>query len=189
MAELLQAFGLSSPAGLNAYLALLIAGLAARVGMITFAEPYQYYLTNVWVLGVLAILLAIEILVDKIPAVDHLNDSLSTFIRPVAGAILFAAADPQIVAGMHPVFSLLLGLVAAGSFHAMKVATRPVVNVTTGGVATPLVSLAEDIFAGTTVFLAIAMPVLAIIFLVLMLVLWAVTFLALRRLWQSLRST
>src|SRR3989304_10326337 len=64
VAELLQAFGLSSPAGLNAYLALLIAGVAARVGMLTFAEPYQYYLTNVWVLGALAVLLAIEVLVD-----------------------------------------------------------------------------------------------------------------------------
>jgi len=189
VAELIQAFGLSGPAGLNAYLALLIAGLAARVGMITFAEPYQYYLTNVWVLGALAILLAIEILVDKIPAVDHFNDSLSTFIRPAAGAILFAAADPHVVADLHPIFSLLVGLLAAGSFHAMKVVTRPVVNVTTGGIGTPVVSLAEDIFAGTTVFLAITLPVLALVFLVLMLLLWAVTFLALRRLWQHLRST
>ena len=43
-------------------------------------------------LGVLVVLLAIEMTVDKIPAADTANDIIQTVVRPAAGAILFAAS-------------------------------------------------------------------------------------------------
>ena len=83
------AFGLSGSAGLNAYIPLLIVALAGRFPasdpLIKLNSPYDL-LSSWWVIGLLVVLLAIEMLVDKIPAVDTLNDGIQTFVRPVAGA-------------------------------------------------------------------------------------------------------
>ena len=123
MIEILSAFGLSAATGLNAYLPLLIVGLFSRfTDWITLKAPWNT-LENTWVLLVLAILLVIEMTVDKIPAVDTLNDVIQTFIRPAAGAILFASGSNWI-SEISPVAAMICGLVVAGkrarrkSFHA-----------------------------------------------------------------------
>jgi len=85
------AFGLSVSAGLNAYVPLLIVALIARfTDWIELASPWDI-LSSGWVIGVIVLLGVIEFFVDKIPAVNHINDAVQTFIRPVAGAVLFAA--------------------------------------------------------------------------------------------------
>lgn len=158
--NILTAFGLSASAGLNAYLTLLLVALIARfTDLITLNPPFDL-LTNEWVIIVLGVLLAIEILVDKIPAVDTLNDLIGTFVRPVAGAILFAASS-NVIADVNPVLALICGLILAGGVHAVKATARPVVTATTGGIANPLISLAEDVVAATTTLLAILVPLLA----------------------------
>ncbi len=74
MIEVLAAFGLSAATGLNAYLPLLIVGLLARfTDLITLNAPWNT-LENPWVLGVLFVLLVIETVADKVPAVDSIND-------------------------------------------------------------------------------------------------------------------
>src|SRR5690242_2203750 len=93
--SIIAGFGLAAPAGLNAWLPLLITGLAGRFGFIKLTQPFDM-LTNTWVLLVLVILLTIEIFADKIPAVDSINDIIHTFIRPVAGGILFAAQSGMV---------------------------------------------------------------------------------------------
>src|SRR6476646_8854300 len=91
LTHILAGFGLAGAAGLNAWLPLLIVGLTARfTNVITLHEPYSL-LSNGWVLLALLILLGIEVFADKIPAIDSINDAIHTFIRPAAGAILFAA--------------------------------------------------------------------------------------------------
>ena len=88
----LAAFGLSASAGLNAYVPLLIVALIARfTDWIELASPWDN-LSNWWVIGVIVFLGVIEFFADKVPAVNHINDAVQTFIRPVAGAILFAAS-------------------------------------------------------------------------------------------------
>src|SRR4051812_23927824 len=109
----LSGFGLAAPAGLNAWLPLLIVGLAARFKFITLTQPYNV-LSNTLVLVVLAVLLLIEVFADKIPAVDSINDIIHTFIRPVAGGILFGAQSGMI-GGLDPGVSFVLGALAAGS--------------------------------------------------------------------------
>ena len=82
MIDMLSAFGLSAATGLNAYLPLLIVGLLARfTDLVTLKAPWDT-LENPWVLGVLAVLLVIEMTVDKIPAVDSVNDVIQTVVRP-----------------------------------------------------------------------------------------------------------
>ncbi|MFQ5410235.1 MAG: DUF4126 domain-containing protein [Anaerolineales bacterium] len=167
------AFGLSSSAGLNAYLPLLIVGLAARfTNLLELGEPYDL-LANWWVLGAVTILLAIEFFADKVPAVNHVNDIVQTFVRPAAGAILFAAST-NVVTSINPVFAMMLGLVVAGTIHAAKSALlRPAVTAVTGGVGNPVVSVIEDIVAAIVSFLAIVVPVI-IAALVIVVTAWIV---------------
>lgn len=162
LTQLLAGFGLAGAAGLNAWLPLLIVGLAARfTTLITLHEPYNL-LSEPLVLVILALLLGVEIFADKIPAVDSINDVIHTLIRPTAGAILFAA-NANAVSDMNPVLALVLGLLAAGSVHAVKATTRPVITATTGGLLNPLVSILEDGVAALVTILALIAPILAIL--------------------------
>jgi hypothetical protein len=169
---LATAFGLSTAAGLNAYIPLLVVALLARLTpLITLSEPYDA-LSNWWVIGTLTVLLIVEILVDKIPAVDTINDIIHTFIRPAAGAILFAATTNTI--GVHPVLAAILGVILAGGVHAVKAGGRPVVAATTAGLGDPIVSTIEDIISLVTSVLAIIAPyvVLALILISVSLFAW-----------------
>ncbi|MFN2254801.1 MAG: DUF4126 domain-containing protein [Candidatus Promineifilaceae bacterium] len=157
------AFGLSGSAGLNAYIPLLVVALAGRFPagdpLIKLSSPYDL-LSSWWVIGLLVILLVIEMTVDKIPAVDTLNDGIQTFIRPVAGAILFAGSTSAIN-DMSPILAILAGVLVAGGVHTTKGLVRPVVTASTAGTGNWAVSLTEDIIAAGMSLLAIFIPVLA----------------------------
>ena len=172
MIGIFAAFGLSAATGLNAYLPLLIVGLLARfTDLVTLGAPWNT-LENPWVLGVLFILLVIETIADKVPAVDSANDIIQTFVRPAAGAILFAASG-NVISEMSPALAMICGILAAGSIHALKATARPVITATTAGVANPLVSVAEDVLSGATTLVAILIPALAALFVLVMVVLIA----------------
>jgi uncharacterized membrane protein len=166
------AFGLSASAGLNAYIPLLVVGVIAHyTDWITLSEPWDL-LANPWVLIVLGILVIIEMLADKVPAVNHINDAIQTFVRPAAGAIAFAASA-NVITDISPVLALICGLLVAGSVHAVKsVAVRPVVTATTGGAGNVPVSIAEDVFSTVMSILAIVVPILVVIILIVMIVLF-----------------
>lgn len=168
------AFGLSASAGLNAYLPLLVVALVARfTNLLTLNEPWDV-LTSGWVIGVLVVLLLIEMTVDKIPAIDTLNDLIQTIGRPVAGAILFAAGSGAI-GDLHPVPAFIAGLILAGSVHAAKSVARPAVTATTGGTGNWAVSIIEDILSLIGTILSILLPIiviLATLFLFLMVIWW-----------------
>jgi len=166
LAGLATGFGLSAASGLNAYLPLLIVALMARFTEFIQLEPPYDALTSWWVICILAVLAVIEMVVDKIPAVDSANDVIQTVIRPAAGAILFAS-NASLITEMHPVLSIACGLLIAGSVHAGKATMRPVVTATTGGMLNPVVSFLEDIVAVITTLLAIIVPVL-MMFLILL---------------------
>ncbi len=158
VSHLSTAFGLASASGLNAYIPLLIVALAARwTHWIQLSPPFDV-LTNDWVIGALVVLLAIEMVVDKIPAADSLNDLIQTFVRPAAGAILFAASTN--VVNLHPVVAVILGLVLAFGVHAVKATARPVVTASTMGVGNAVVSVAEDVTATIATLFALVFPAL-----------------------------
>jgi hypothetical protein len=166
-----SAFGLSASAGLNAYIPLLVVALLARFTNLIELKPPFDVLTNWWIIGLLLVLTGIEFFADKFPAVNHVNDVIQTFIRPVAGAIVFAASA-QVFSDLHPVLALAAGILTAGAVHTVKsVAVRPVVTATTGGAGNTPVSILEDITATVVSVLSILIPVLIFIFLLLILVL------------------
>ena len=163
------AFGLSTSAGLNAYLPLLVVALLARfTDLITLTSPWDT-LESWWVIGVLAVLLVIELLADKIPAVDTVNDTIQTFIRPAAGAILFAASS-GIISDASPVLAMVCGLLISGGVHAAKATARPIVTGTTAGTLNPVVSTIEDIVSLVLTILAIVVPILALVLLAIIII-------------------
>jgi len=166
------AFGLSASAGLNAYIPLLVIGVIAHyTDWLTLNDPWNL-LANPWVLTVLGILVIIEMLADKIPAVNHINDAIQTFVRPAAGAVAFAASA-KVITDVNPVLALICGLLVAGSVHAVKAgAVRPVVTATTGGAGNVPVSIAEDILSTVMSIIAIVIPILIAVLLILMIVLF-----------------
>ena len=172
--SIFTAFGLAASAGLNAYIPLLVVALLGRfTNLITLGSPWDT-LTSWWVIGVLVVQSVVEFFADKVPAVNHINDVVQTFIRPTAGAILFAASA-KVVSDVNPVFAMALGILVAGGVHAVKsAAVRPMVTATTGGAGNIPVSIAEDILSTLLSIAAAVMPVLigAIIVLVAALVVW-----------------
>src|SRR4030065_986704 len=82
----LSACGLAASAGLNAYVPLFLVAVIARFTNWIELGPTWEPLTSWWVIGVLVLLGAVEFFADKIPAVNHANDVLQTFVRPAAGA-------------------------------------------------------------------------------------------------------
>src|SRR5215475_8205114 len=91
--ESLTGIGLATSAGLNAYIPLLMIALLDRyTNVINLPSGWQW-LSNGWMIGILAVLLVIEMVADKIPVVDHLNDVVQTVIRPTAGGLAFGATS------------------------------------------------------------------------------------------------
>jgi hypothetical protein len=173
---ILAAFGLSASAGLNAYIPLLVIGLLARyTDLIELGTPWDT-LTSWWVLGLLIVLSLVEFFADKIPAVNHANDVIQTFVRPVAGAIVFAASA-KVITDIHPVLALAAGVLVAGGVHAAKsVAVRPAVTVTTGGAGNVPVSMAEDLLAIILSIVSVVIPII-LTFIFIMITAWFVYFL------------
>lgn len=162
---LLTGLGLAAPAGLNAYIPLLVLGLAARFSStVTLGEPYDFLSSNLG-LAIILVLLTIEIVVDKVPGLDHINDLFNTLIRPAAGALLVLSATSDAVS-INPVLGGILGIVAAGTVHAAKVATRATSTTTTAGLFNPVLSFGEDVLAAVSSVVAVFLPLAVLVFLI-----------------------
>ncbi len=185
MLELLTGAGLAAAAGLNAYIPLLIMGAAGRFDWIQLPSGWVW-LENEWVMVVLGVLLVIEIVADKVPAVDSVNDWIQTVVRPASGGIVFAGGvgtstvaveDPDAFFSSGAWAPVLIGIGLALLVSLAKSAIRPVANLATGGAAAPALSTAEDGASIALAALALVAPILVLIALALLL--WA--FIALLR--------
>jgi hypothetical protein len=166
----LTGLGLAPPAGLNAYIPLLVLALADRfTARVTLVRPYNF-LSSFGGIAVLLILLTIEIVADKIPGVDHANDLIQSAIRPASGAILMMAATHH-GNRLNPVIAMIIGLVLAGAVHAVKATARPAITISTGGLGNPVISVIEDGIATLTSILAVLAPIVAIVLMLLFAVL------------------
>jgi hypothetical protein len=158
--DVLTGLTLAAPAGLNAYIPLLVLGLAARFNVIELSGPYTF-LEQWWMLALMAVLLLIEVVADKVPAVDTVNDAIQTVVRPVAGGLLAVSAAGVVKAPAVVLF--VAGVLLAGSVHAAKATARPAINAVSGGAGAPVVSVIEDVVSFVMSVLAILVPILAAI--------------------------
>jgi hypothetical protein len=172
MFEVLTGMGLSASAGLNAYAPLLAVGLLSKFTTFVSVPAGWNWLENPWALGILGVLVVVEFVADKVPALDHLNDIVQTIIRPTAGGLTFgAAASGETATFSNPVTFLqnwnwvpiVVGVVIALFFHGGKATTRAVVNASTVGLGAPIVSFLEDIASVFLILAAIFVPLLVLV--------------------------
>ena len=172
MLGFLTGIGLAGAAGLNAYIPLILVGLLARFTSVVALPTAWEWLTNEWLLGGLALLLVIEIVADKIPAVDSVNDVIQTVVRPGAGGVVFGAGsasqtfavdDPADVLATDRWLPILVGMLIALGVHLLKASARPVINIATLGAGGAVVSTVEDGASVTMTVLALVLPILAVV--------------------------
>jgi hypothetical protein len=149
---------LAACAGLRAWLPLFVVGLSVRFGVLPLGESFRFLGSNT-ALAVFLIATIVEMIADKIPVVDHALDSLSTFLKPVAGMVLAASVlwtvdDPIVALAL----GVMVGAPASLLPHTAKATVRGVLSPLTAGLAAPVLSVIEDIIAFGLVALAILTP-------------------------------
>lgn len=172
MFAVLTGAGLSAAAGLNAYVPFLLVALFARfTDVITLPGGWQW-IESWWAIGIAAVLLVCELVLDKIPAVDSINDMVGTVVRPLTGGVIAAATqsanalDNSSFLQNHEWIAVVGGIVIAGAVHAGKATARPAINVGTAGIGAPVVSTVEDVSSVGLSLIAIFVPVLVIVALI-----------------------
>jgi uncharacterized membrane protein len=172
MLEVLTGAGLATAAGLNAYIPLLVVGLSARFLDWVQLPPAWAWLSNEWVMLIIGVLLVLEIVADKIPAVDSVNDIVQTIVRPTAGGILFgtgttsetvAVTDPASFFASNQWVPVAIGVLLSLTVHIGKTMARPAANAASFGLAAPVLSTVEDGVSVVLTFFAIVLPVLVIL--------------------------
>ncbi len=173
MLEILTGTGLAAAAGLNAYIPLLLMGLVSRFDWIQLPTGWTW-LENEWILVIFGVLFVIEIVADKVPAVDSVNDWIQTVVRPASGGIVFsggigtstvAVDDPNTFFSSGAWIPVVIGIVLALLMSLAKSALRPVANLATGGLAAPALSTAEDGASIMLTLFAFVAPILVVLML------------------------
>jgi hypothetical protein len=191
MLEILTGSGLATAAGLNAYIPMLVLGLLDRFTSLVELPTAWQWLSHDATLWILAALLVLEVVADKIPVLDSVNDAVQTVIRPAAGGITFASGvgtetvtvqDPGALFAGEAWIPVVVGAGLALLVHLFKATTRAGANTATAGVVAPVLSTAEDTASILLALTAVLLPVSVGILLVLIVVgLWLLGRWVLRR--------
>jgi len=155
------ALGSSLTAGLNLYITVLTLGLMERFDIISLPAQLQP-LANPWVLVAAGVLFVIEFIADKVPYIDNLWDSVHTFVRVPAGALLAAGAMGNVSSEVTWIAALIGGFVTLTS-HGAKASTRLAVNSTPEPFTNWLLSFTEDVVSLGLLWLVSSHPYVAFI--------------------------
>ena len=177
-----MAAGLSWASGLRLYAVLFAVGVLGKMGFIALPGHLQILSCN-GVVAASGVMLAVEFFADKIPAIDSLWDSIHTFIRIPAGALLAAGA----VAHISPEWAFiaaLLGGTLTGGTHLTKAGSRALINTSPEPFSNWAASFGEDFLVAGGLWAALFAPVLFLVALALfiVLVIWL-----LPKLWRGVK--
>lgn len=144
--------------GVNAYLVVLVLGLADRAGH--FSQiPDTLGRTDVLVVA--GLLYAIEFVTDKIPYLDSTWDSVSTVIRPVVAGAIALLVSGDATSLQQAGYAALGGATALAS-HSVKAGARLAINTSPEPLSNIGASLGEDVTVLGVVVLAIHHPWVAL---------------------------
>ena len=172
--EFLVGSGLAAAAGLNAWMPLFLLGLVDRFTSWVELPAAWSWLSHDITLWITGALLIVELIADKFPAVDSVNDWIQTAIRPASGGIVFGAGssaetlrvdDPASFFSDGSWIPVAVGVAIALGMHVLKALARPVANLATGGLAAPVISTAENASSFALVLFAVFVPILAGLFI------------------------
>lgn len=174
--------GAAWAAGINLYAAIATLGILGATGNMTLPPDLQI-LSNPLVIGAACLMFAVEFVADKMPGVDTGWDTIHTFIRIPAGALLAAGAVGDINPAVSLAAALLGGTLAAGT-HGAKAGSRLLINASPEPFTNWTASIVEDIMVIGGIWTAVNHPWFFIILLVLfvLLLIWL-----LPKLWQGIK--
>ncbi len=174
--------GASFAAGLNVYATVATLGLLAHFGVLPLPQNL-HLLESWWVIGVAAVMFAIEFVADKIPAFDMVWNALHTFVRiPIAALVAYNAS-----AQLSPTAQMLTTLLGAGIAmiaHSGKFAIRAAVTPSPEPISNMALSAGEDVAAIGLTWFATAHPIVAA---TVTLALIVIVIVLLRMMWRSVK--
>jgi hypothetical protein len=155
------AMGTAWTSGINLYATVAVLGIAGRAEMIQL-PPGLHVLMDPLVIAVACVMYVIEFFVDKVPYVDSAWDTLHTFIRIPAGAILAARA----LGPTNPALELaaiLAGGTVALAAHGTKAMLRLALNVSPEPFSNWAASVGEDLSVLASIWLIFNHPVVMLL--------------------------
>ena len=177
--------GASWASGINLYATILALGVASTTGSIELPENLQV-LGNPLVIGAAGFMYFVEFFADKVPGVDTGWDSIHTFIRIPAGALLASGMIAPTEAGLAAEVAVgLLGGGLAAATHATKAGSRVLINTSPEPVTNWTASILEDIAVFTGLWAALNHPYwfVASMILFILLLIWL-----LPKLWRGIKK-
>ncbi|MBV1951335.1 MAG: DUF4126 domain-containing protein [Cycloclasticus sp.] len=168
--------------GINLYATVLMLGYLAYTGNIDL-PPELMIVADPLVMTAAGLMYAVEFFADKIPGVDTFWDTLHTFVRIPAGAMLAASAIGDVGPAAEIAAALVGGSLTAAT-HATKAGSRVLINTSPEPFSNWTASIAEDLAVFAGVWASIQHPAFFIvaIFLLILLMVWA-----LPKLWRGIK--
>jgi hypothetical protein len=177
------AMGVGWASGINLYATLLMPGVLGATGSMTLPPDLQI-LAHPLVIGAAGCMYLVEFVADKIPGVDTGWDSIHTFIRIPAGALLAAGAMGDVAPAISLGAAIVGGGLAAGT-HATKAGSRVLINTSPEPLTNWLASLSEDLLVFAAIWASLNHPV---IFLGLLVVSIALMVWLIPKIWQGIKK-
>ncbi len=175
--------GAAWASGINLYAALFMLGAMGATGNMVL-PPGLEVLANPLVITAAGIMYAVEFVADKIPGIDTGWDSIHTFIRIPAGALLAAGAVGDVSEPMAIAAGLLGGGMAAGS-HATKAGSRVLINASPEPFTNWFASVGEDVAVVVGLWAALQHPTVFLVLLVVF-ILFMIWFLP--KIWRGIKK-
>jgi len=177
------AMGVAWASGINLYAAILTLGILGATGNIIL-PPDLIILTDPLIIGAAGLMFVIEFIADKMPGVDTGWDSIHTFIRIPAGALLAAGAVGDVTPALSVAAALVGGGLAAAT-HATKAGSRVMINTSPEPVSNWTASIVEDFAVIGGLWTAVHYPWL---FLLLLLVFILLMIWLLPKIWRGIKK-
>lgn len=166
--SILIGIGLAASVGFRIFVPLFALSVATYYNIIPLNENWEWIGSNTAMIT-LGIATIVEIAAYLIPWLDNLLDTLAIPLAAVAGTAVMVST----VADLSPAITWALAIIAGGgtatAVKATTSTTRLASTATTAGIANPILATVET---GTSIVmsaLAIFFPILAIVFVVLIL--------------------
>jgi len=175
--------GVGWASGINLYALVLVLGIAGATGNIQLPAELAVVQSPMVIMAA-GVMYVIEFIADKVPGVDTGWDTLHTFIRIPAGAMLAAGAVGDVTPALE-IAAGLMGGTLAGASHLTKASTRAVINTSPEPVSNWTASISEDLLVLGGLWTMFNHPVL---FLCLMVLFIALVIWLLPKLWRLIKK-
>ncbi len=164
LAAIVTAIGLSTCAGLRAFLPIFGVGLAGRLSGWPL-PPGLDALASDTALLIFGLATLVELAADKIPVVDNVLDAIHTVVGPIVGILVAYIPLSSLPLPYAIALAIMTGATVAGGVHALAAISRFKSSALTAGMANPVLSAIEDLIAVGTLALTILAPLLILLLL------------------------